>query len=105
MDVNDINNLADIPMIKGSNNGQIVQLAMLVQNCFHNQNKDRNESVENGTYIEIINEEVAHKYLSDLLSSKLKNNLLTLESEMVNKYKSAATDKVSEQILMAPDQF
>lgn len=52
-----------------------------------------------------MDEKQAFKFLYDLMHGKIKNQLLSLESELTKKYQSSASDKLSEQILMAPDVF
>lgn len=77
----------------------------MVQNSFTAKNSDRVSEIESNTYVELLDDKVAYDYLVNILSKRLKSQLLSLESELNSKYQNAATDALSMQILTAPDQF
>lgn len=100
-----VNDLFDLPFISESKCKFDILLAMLIQNAYHAKNGDRVSAVESKTYVELLDGKVAYNYLVEALSGKLKQQLLSLESELVKQYQSDASDILSEQILTAPDQF
>jgi hypothetical protein len=100
-----VNDLFDLPYISESKSKFDILLATLIQNAYHAKNSDRVSAVESKTYVELLDGKAAYNYLVDALASKLKQHLLSLESELVKQHQSDATDILSEQILTAPDQF
>ena len=78
-----ITDLFTLPIVEEAKNKFDILLAMLVQNCKHDQNKDRTAAIEDGTYVEFLDDKTAYQFLKDQLSAKLNNKLLTLKSDLV----------------------
>jgi len=97
--------LYTLPLIKPMEDNFSVLLAILVQNAAHSQNSQRTDAVKNGTYVDIKTDNEATEHLQGLLTKKMKQRLLTMESEFQKKYQTVESDEVVEKILKAPDQF
>lgn len=101
----EVHDLFNLPTVEEAKRKSDVLLAMFIQNSFQHKNSDRTDAIEKGSYVEIMDDASAFKYLSELLGSNLKKMLLRLESDLISQFKSAASDALSEQILVAPDQY
>ena len=53
-------------------------------------------AVESSTYIEFLDSQSAHTYLTDLLSKQFKHKFLSLEAEIVKQYQSAASNVLAD---------
>ena len=59
---------------------QEIVYAILLQNALHPKNANRVEAIKDGSYVEIRTVEEARKFLSSLLETNLKNELLGIQS-------------------------
>jgi hypothetical protein len=94
--------IMDLPMIKED---KVVLFAILVQNALQPKNKQRTEAITAKTYQEIKSRANAEEFLTALLKTNLENELRSVESEVVNQFKSLETMQDVKMVLDAPDSF
>lgn len=80
-------------------------MAILVQNALHPKNKHRTEAISDKKYVEINTRAQADKFLENVLSVELENELRSVEKEVMDQFKSLETMQDVKMVLDAPDSF
>ena len=82
-----------------------ILFAVLLQNAMHPKNSDRTGAVKDGSYIEILTSEDAHRYISGMVKTYLGNELNSAQSSVLNALASMQTMADLKKLVEAPDVF
>ena len=82
-----------------------ILFAVLLQNSMHPKNSDRTSAVKDGSYIEIMTNEDAQRYLSGMVRTYLGNELNSAQSSVLNALSSMQTMADLRKLVEAPDVF
>jgi hypothetical protein len=98
----EIKGLLDMPLI---NEDTELATALILQNLQHPKNHHRREAIAAKTYMEILTPEAGQAFLSRLLSTNLRNELASRETQIRTELLSSQASQSAEVFLQAPDKY
>ena len=87
------------------NGDEEILFAVLLQNAMQTKNSDRTGAIKDGSYIEILTNEDAQRYIGSLIRTHLSNELNSAQSAVVNAFSSMQTMSDLKKLIEAPDVF
>jgi hypothetical protein len=79
--------------------------AVTVQNAMHPKNANRVEAIKTGLYKELRTEQDANQFLSSVLSLHLKNEVQSVETEIIREWESLKRMEDIKIVFESPDVF
>ena len=82
-----------------------ILFAVLLQNAMHPKNSDRTSAIKDGSYVEILTNEDARRYIGGMVRTHLGNELNSAKSAVLNALASMQTMADLRMLVEAPDVF
>lgn len=97
-----IKSVMDTPKINGD---ELIFFTLLFQNAMQPKNHQRREAVTQKIYVEVNDREIATKYLTNILTSNLRNEISGRESQIISSLQQSLSSETASLFYQAPNIY